>query len=136
MKKYDVFISYSHADKTIAKGICKYLDSQKISYFIDDKDIPKGVSHSQFISRSICQSRLLLAVFSKDYNSSEETDNEIMVASRRHIPILVFRITEDDYDGTKEYYLIKSNRIDAFPEPEKYFSNLYNSICLLMGDKK
>ena len=132
-KEYDVFISYSHEDKIIAEGICGYLESKKIRCWIDYRNLPKGRSHSKLIPSAIRQSGLLLAVFSKDFNSSDDTDNEITIASNRNIPILVFRITDDDFDGTKEYYLTKSNWIEAFPEPEKCFGELYNNICLLLG---
>lgn len=132
-KEYDVFISYSHEDRIIAEGICGYLESKKIRCWIDYRNLPKGRSHSKLIPSAIRQSGLLLAVFSKDFNSSDDTDNEITVASNRNIPILVFRITDDDFDGTKEYYLTKSNWIEAFPEPEKCFGELYNNICLLLG---
>ena len=132
-KKYDVFISYSHEDRIIADGVLAYLESNKIRCWIDYRNLPKGRSHSQLIPWAIRQSGLLLAVFSKNFNASEDTDNEITVASNRNIPILVFRITDDDFDGTKEYYLTKSNWIEAFPEPEKCFGELYNNICLLLG---
>lgn len=133
--KYDVFISYSHEDKIIAEGICGYLESNKIRCFIDYRDIPKGANWPSIIPHAIRNSGLMLAVFSKDFNASEQTDNEISIAANRKIPILVFRITEDSFDGTKEYFLTKSNWIEAFPEPEKCFGDLYNNICILLDIK-
>lgn len=135
-KKYDVFISYSHEDSIIAQGICGYLESNKIRCFIDYRDLPKGPSWSKLLPSAIRNSRLMLAVFSQDFNRSDETDSEITIASNRKIPILVFRITDDDFDGTKEYYLTKSNWIEAFPEPEKNFGELYRNICVLLGIKQ
>ena len=131
--KYDVFISYSHEDKIIAEGICGYLESNKVRCFIDYRDIPKGANWPSIIPHAIRNSGLMLAVFSKDFNASEQTDNEITVAANRKIPVLVFRITEDSFDGTKEYFLTKSNWIEAFPEPEKCFGELYRNVCILLG---
>ena len=119
-KKYDVFISYSHDDRVVAEGVYDYLERNKIKCFIDG-DIPAGVPWSKEIPYAIRRSKLMLAVFSKNFNISEQTDNEIAVASNRKIPMLVFRITDDSFDGTKEYFLTKSNWIEAFPEPEKCF---------------
>ena len=132
-KKYDVFISYSHEDKIIAEGICGYLESNKVRCFIDYRDIPKGANWPSIIPHAIRNSGLMLAVFSKDFNASEQTDNEISIAANRKIPVLVFRITEDSFDGTKEYFLTKSNWIEAFPEPEKCFGELYRNVCILLG---
>ena len=132
-KKYDVFISYSHEDRIIAEGICGYLESNKVRCFIDYRDIPKGVNWPSIIPHSIRNSGLMLAVFSKHFNTSEQTDNEITIAANRKIPVLVFRITDDSFDGTKEYFLTKSNWIEAFPEPEKCFGELYHNVCILLG---
>lgn len=134
-KKFDVFISYSHEDRIIADGVLAYLESKKIRCWIDYRNLPKGLSHSKLIPSAIRQSGLFLAVFSKNFNASDDTDNEITIASNRKIPILVFRITDDDFDGTKEYYLTKSNWIEAFPEPEKNFGELHKNICILLGIK-
>lgn len=134
-KTFDVFISYSRADRMIAEGVCGYLESKKIRCFIDYRDIPKGMNWSNVIPNAIRKSCLMLAIFSKDFNSSEQTDSEISIAANRKLPILVFRITDDDFEGTKEYYLTKSNWIEAFPEPEKFFGELYNNLCILLGIK-
>lgn len=104
-KTFDVFISYSRADRMIAEGVCGYLESKKIRCFIDYRDIPKGMNWSNVIPNAIRKSCLMLAIFSKEFNSSEQTDSEITIAANRNVPILVFRITDDDFDGTKEYYL-------------------------------
>lgn len=134
-KKYDVFISYSHEDKLVADAILNYLESNKVRCFIDYRDLPKGPNWTRLLPSAIRNSRLMLAIFSKDFNKSTDTDNEITIASNRKIPILVFRITDDDFDGTKEYYLTKSNWIEAFPEPEKNFGELHKNICILLGIK-
>lgn len=132
-KQYDVFISYSHEDRLVAEGVCGYLESNKIRCFIDYRDIPKGATWPSVIPPAIRNSGLMLAIFSHDFNASEQTDNEISIAANRKIPILVFRITNDSFDGTKEYFLTKSNWIEAFPQPEQYFGELYHNICILLG---
>lgn len=134
-KQYDVFISYSHSDRIVAEGICGYLESKRIRCFIDYRDIPKGASWPSVIPPAIRNSGLMLAVFSKDFNASEQTDNEISIAANRKIPVLVFRITGDSFDGTKEYFLTKSNWIEAFPNPQQCFGELYHNICILLGIK-
>ena len=132
-KKYDVFISYSHVDRIIADGICGYLEQHDISCFIDYRDIPKGLTWAKIIPGALRNSQLMIAVFSKDFNLSEQTDNEVSIAANRHIPMLAFRIADADFNGLKEYYLTKSNWIEAFPEPEKFFGNLLNSVQILLN---
>jgi len=133
--KYDVFISYSTKDKLIAEGVCGYLESNRIRCFIAYRDIPKGEDWAQAIPIALRASRMMVAVFSKAFNVSDQTDNELHIASHRKIPILTFRITDDDFDGAKEYFLAKSNWIDAFPHPEKQFGELLRSVRVLLGIK-
>lgn len=129
----EVFISYSHVDQIIADGVCGYLEQNNIFCFIANRDIPKGVTWAKVIPKALRESKLMIAVFSRDFNLSEETDNEISIAANRHIPILAFRIADEDFDGLKEYYLTKSNWIEAFPEPEKQFGKLLNSVQILLN---
>ena len=133
--KYDVFISYSTIDKLIAEAVCGYLESNRIRCFVAYRDIPKGDNWAQAIPPALRGSRMMLAVFSQAFNISEQTDNELHIAAHRKIPILTFRITDDDFDGAKEYFLAKSNWIDAFPEPEKQFGELLRSVQVLLGMK-
>lgn len=133
--RYDVFISYSTIDKLIAEAVCGYLESHRIRCFVAYRDILKGDDWAQTIPPALRGSRMMLAVFSQAFNVSEQTDNELHIAAHRKIPILTFRITDDDFDGAKEYFLAKSNWIDAFPEPEKQFGELLRSVQVLLGLK-
>ena len=133
--KYDVFISYSTIDKIIAEAVCGYLESHRVRCFVAYRDIPKGDDWAQAIPPALRGSLMMLAVFSQAFNVSEQTDNELHIAAHRKIPILTFRITDDDFDGAKEYFLAKSNWIDAFPEPEKQFGELLRSVQVLLGMK-
>ncbi|MBO7194527.1 MAG: toll/interleukin-1 receptor domain-containing protein [Alistipes sp.] len=134
-KKYDVFISYSHEDKVVANAIYEYLQGKNIRCFIDSNDLQKGKNWSKLLPSAIRNSRLMLAIFSHNFNISSHTDHEIAIAANRKIPILVFRITDDDFEGTKEYYLTTSNWIEAFPAPDKWFGELYKNVCILLGIK-
>ena len=134
-EKFDVFISYSNADKQIVEAICGYLESHKIRCFVAHRDIPRGVEWALAIPPAIKESKMMLAVFSRSFNISAQADNELHIAAKIKIPVLTFRLTDDDFEGVKEYFFIKSNWIDAFPEPEKQFGELLKSIALLINRK-
>lgn len=133
LSDYDVFISYSRVDQIMANKVLAFLESNKLHCFIDHRDIPKGVDWPKVIPSAIGSSSLMIALFSPDYNRSDQTDNEITIASKRHIPILTFKIIDEDFDGVKEYFLAKSNWIEAFPDPEMHFDQLLSSVRLLLG---
>ena len=130
---YDVFISYSSKDQKVAEGICAYLEQRHIRCFVAFRDIPKGKVWASAIVEALEVSRMMIVVFSKNFNVSEQVDREIELAAEDHKPILTFRLSNDAFKGAKKYYLKNINWIDAFPEPDKYFGELAEEVGKLIG---
>ena len=133
MAKYDVFISYSSFDQKVVEGICGYLERYDYRCFVAYRDIPAGVSWPAAIPPAIKASTLMVVVFSKDFNATPQTDRELNIASNNNKPILTFKISDAEMTDSKEYFLSDKNWIDAFPEPEKYFGKLKESVERLVG---
>lgn len=131
-KEYDVFISYSSKDQKIAEGICAYLEQRKIRCFVAYRDIPRGVVWARAIVDALDESRMMVVVFSKNFNISEQVDREIELAAEDHKPILTFRLSDDAFVGAKKYYLKNINWIDAFPNPDACFGDLARGIGRLL----
>ena len=133
--KYDVFISYSSHDQKVVEGLCAYLERQKIRCFTAYRDILHGQKWAAAIVEALEESRMMVVVFSKHFNNSDQVDREIELASENKKPILTYRITDDAFKGAKKYYLKNINWIDAFPEPEKKFGVLAYNIAKLLDIK-
>lgn len=131
--QYDVFISYSSVDQKIAEGVCAYLEQHGIRCFVAYRDIPRGVVWAGAIVEALEHSRLMLVLFSKHFNDSRQVDREIELAAEQGMPILTFRLSNDDFTGAKKYYLKNLNWIDAFPNPERSFGSLKDNVCKLLG---
>ena len=132
-KRYDVFISYSSHDQKIAEGVCGYLERKGYRCFVAYRDIPRGVVWAGAITDAIDASKMMVVVFSENFNRSSQTDREIELASENGMPILTFRITKAAFTGAKKYYLKNLNWIDAFPKPEQCFGELHSSVSKLIG---
>ena len=131
--KYDVFISYSSHDQKIVEGLCAYLEQYKIRCFVAYRDIPKGKPWPPYIPEALNQCRMMVVVFSCNFNRSEEVDRELTIASKKKKPILTFRLSDEEFKGTKEYYLSNINWIDAFPNPENAFGDITDSVAKLLN---
>lgn len=131
--RYDVFISYSSRDQKIAEGVCAYLEQYGIRCFVAYRDIPRGVVWAGAIVDALEHSQMMLVLFSKHFNDSQQVDREIELAAEQGMPILTFRLSGDDFTGAKKYYLKNLNWIDAFPNPEHYFGSLMDNVCRLLG---
>jgi|GEM_PF-1510341 len=131
-KKYDVFISYSTKDQKIVEGLCAYLEQHGIRCFVAYRDIPPTTPWPPAIVEALENAKIMTIVFSENFNMSIEVDREIVIACKAQMPILTFRLEDANFEGTKKYYLENLNWIDAFPEPEKYFSRITTYICSLL----
>lgn len=130
--KYDVFISYSSDDQKVVEGLCAYLEERKIRCFVAYRDIPRGVVWAKAIVEALDYSRMMVVVFSENFNKSEQVDREIEIASEDKKPILTFRIADEAFKGAKKYYLKNLNWIDAFPHPETLFGSVAENVAKLL----
>lgn len=135
-KRYDIFISYSSHDKESVMGLCNYLEQHNLRCFVAHRDIPRGVVWAKTIVEAIESSRMMIVVFSKSFNESEQVDREIELACEAKMPILSVRLSSDVYTGVKRYYLNNINWIDAFPEPSRVYGDVLHSISCLLGENQ
>lgn len=103
--RFDVFISYSHQDKTIAERICSMLDGYKISYWIDHEGVRHGDDFKEDIVDAIDMSKILLFISSANSNKSRNTIKEVGLAEERNKVILPVRIDDSPYNKSLEYDL-------------------------------
>jgi len=131
---HDIFISYSTDDQKIVEGLSAYLEQNGIRCFVAYRDIPKGVDWAEAITNAIENSRLMVVVFSEHFNQSKHVDREIALCIQEEKPILTFKIQNATFTGTKKYYLQNLNWIDAFPDPEKYFGSVCDSVLKIIPE--
>jgi hypothetical protein len=130
---HDVFISYSDKDRLTVSGICAFLEQNGIRCFVAYRDIPVGIVWAGAITDAIENCKIMLIIYSGHFNQSDQVDREIELCSNLKRPILTFKLSQIPYNKVKQYYLQNINWIDAFPEPEKYFDKLTESIKLLIN---
>lgn len=78
--KYDVFISYSRKDASIADKITAAFDNAGITYFIDREGISGGMEFPTVIAKAIRESHIFLFLASKNSYESRFTQSEIVYA--------------------------------------------------------
>ena len=50
---HDVFISYSSKEKSIADGVCHYLEANGVKCWMAPRDIPAGTDYGDLIDEAI-----------------------------------------------------------------------------------
>jgi len=78
--KYDVFISYSRKDTSIADKIAKAFEDAGITFFIDRQGIGGGMEFPAVLAKAIRESKVFLFLASENSYESKFTQSEIVYA--------------------------------------------------------
>src|SRR3954451_4809002 len=113
----DVFISHSAQDKKIAEMICAALEQEAVRCWVAPRDVRPGKSFPGEITRAIQQSKVMLLIFSRHSNSSEQVLREVQLAVDCHLPIVRLRIEDIPLSDDLRYYLSTPHWLDALSHP-------------------
>ena len=131
---HDVFISYSSEDKAVADAVCATLEGRKIRCWIAPRDVLPGIAYAEALIDGITRSRLIVLVFSKNSNKSQQVMREVERAVNKGIPIIPFRIEDVTPSKAMEYFLSAPHWLDALSPPiEKHLQKLADTVEVLLG---
>lgn len=133
--KYDVFISYSRADKAIADQICQAFDEVGITYFIDRKGIGAAREFPDIIAQAIKECRKMLFLASKSAYRSKFTKREIYYAFKvkNEGDIMPYCIDDAAMPDNIDFVFCTINYRNIVDHPIKPV--LVNDMLQLLGDK-
>ena len=130
----DVFISHSAQDKKVSETICSSLEQSGIRCWIAPRDVRPGKSFPGEITRAIQQSKVMLLIFSRHSNSSEQVLREVQLAVDSHLPIVRLRIEDIPLSDDLRYYLSTPHWLDALSHPvSKHIPAVASAIRELLG---
>src|ERR1700733_5727531 len=99
-KTDSVFISYSSKDKAIADAACHTLEQHGIRCWIAPRDVIPGSDWGQSIIDALSDARIVVLIFSRNSNESNEVRNEVLAALESGCVIVPFRIHDIVPAGT------------------------------------
>ncbi|HNB41306.1 MAG TPA: TIR domain-containing protein [Anaerolineales bacterium] len=108
-----VFISYSHADKDFVNEIVKEFETDKINYWLDDKDLFIGQVIDKAISDGIQKSWIFITVLSPSSVNSRWVEREFDEASHEEV------------EGRKIILPVVCNNLPADKVPARIRRKLY-----------
>lgn len=130
---FDVFISYSSKDKTIADAVCARLESDGIRCWIAPRDIVAGTSYGEAIIDAIHGARVMVLVFSSSANTSGHIAKEVERAVSNGVAILPFRIEDVAPGKSLDYFIGSVHWLDAMTPPmEKHLDDLAATVHKLL----
>ena len=130
---YDVFISCTSTEVKIAERLSAYLEYYNVQCFVANRDLPADVPWTQGIAEAIKNSKMMIAIFTEDFNSGTWMDGELKTAVDASVPILTFRLSDVPYGETKADFLKGTAFVDGTNDIEGNFPKLYEEVCNLLG---
>ena len=108
MVNYDVFISYSRKDMSVANRLCDALDKLGVSYWID-RNIHGSANFLSEITRYIRNCRVVVFIASPNSAQSEWTQKEILFALKHKKEIIPYRIGNFHFEDNDELDFVFTN---------------------------
>ena len=133
---YDIFISYSSQDLSISMDICQKLEETGLTCWMAPRDIDTGISFAKAIIEGIKCSQNILLIYTANSNISEQVLREVDRAVHFEKRLLVFKLDDQKYSESLEYYLCKADSIDATKgKYQQYLKQIENKVRLLTKAK-
>jgi uncharacterized protein (TIGR02145 family) len=133
MKK-NIFISYSKDDEMVALKVCSFLESQGITCWISERDVPPGREFDESIIDGIDNSDAFILILTKSANTSRYVKSEVNRAFSKGKSIFTFRVSDVFPSPQLELYLSRPQWLDGFPPPiEQKLGRLASAIQALLG---
>lgn len=130
---HDVFISYSHKDKSVTDVVCSMLEQSKIHCWIAPRDITPGVPFAEAIIDGIKVSKVFILVYSSNSNHSPQVIKEVDRAVHHGLAIIPLRLEDIPMSKQMEYYVSDVHWLDAFTPPlEQHISKLVKVVQMLL----
>ena len=130
---YDVFICCTSTDVKIAERLSAYLKYYNIECFVAHRDIPADVPWAHGIAEAIRNSKIMVALFSEDFNTGTWMDDELKTANTHGVPIITFRLCDAPYGDTKAVFLKNTTYVEACENAEEKIPVLYEEVCNMLG---
>jgi hypothetical protein len=126
---HDVFISYSHVDKSAADAACGTLEGADIRCWIAPRDISPGAEWGEAIVEAIDHATVMVLIFSSNANESRQVRREVERAVNKGVTIVPVRIEQAEPVGSLAYFTAGVQWLDALTAPlEHHFQRLVASV--------
>lgn len=133
-QKFDVFISYSSKDKSIADAVVAAIENESVRCWYAPRDIAPAADWADSITQAIQECSLMVLVFSETANRSQRVIDEINFAIDQGKPILPFRIEPHNPTGALSLHLSSRHWLDAYePSWDVHLDRLVESVMANLG---
>ena len=125
------FISFSSKDIETAHRVYDSLTARGIDCWISSRDIPTGANYQDEIVKAIESSCVMVLIFSKNANSSEEIKKEMGLASENQLVLMPLRMDDTLATGGFKYNFATSQWIGLYQDFDENIETVVKTINTL-----
>jgi hypothetical protein len=119
-----IFISHSSRDQKVARTLCDALEARGLHCWIANRNVDPGENFQESIVKAIRSARVMVLVFTKNANNSDEIKKEIALASQHELVVIPVRIDDVIPNDALAYELATRQWIDLFQDWERAIERL------------
>jgi len=105
MNNFDIFISYSSKDKSIANQLVTQIEKAGFTCWIAPRNIEGGAEYSEVIEKAILKCKIFLLVFSEASSTSPWVKSELNIAFSENKYLIPYKTDATPLKGTMRLLL-------------------------------
>ena len=129
---HDIFISYHSRDLDVADELCEILESSGFKCWIAPRDIKTSENYASDILDGLNASSIFLPIFSRNYQESEYTKEEMKYAFSDEKPILPLRLNSYP-EGEFRFYLSSVQWVDGEKDLKSGYESIIQKVAEILG---
>jgi len=128
MNTFDVFISYSSKDKSIADQLVTHIENAGFACWIAPRDIEGGAEYSEIIENAISNCKVFVLIFSENSEKSPWVKSELNIAFSENKYLIPYIIDRTPLKGTMRLLLNDKHWITICEDESKQANLLISAI--------
>jgi hypothetical protein len=114
---HDVFISHAADDRVVALAVCAKLEANRIRCRLAPRDPIAEIPSPRRLADAIAATNVVLLIFSRSTNTSEDVLRELGEATNRDKPIIPLQTDDILPTGDLKYYTQAAHWLDGITPP-------------------
>src|SRR5262249_45481472 len=135
MAEHAAFVSHATADREVAEGVVRRLESDGISCWIAPRDIRPSDDFQSAIVEAIRRARVGVLIVTRRAVDSAHVKREVFCAEENRVPVLPFRVEPVELDESLRYMLGPTHWLDATGQGwASHLTSLARAVREVIGD--
>jgi len=128
----DVFISFASPDRASAEAVTGVLERRGFDCWICTRDVPPGGNYQETIVSAIHAAKVMVIVFSRRANQSDEIKKELSLASKQRLVVIPLMIEDVVPGAAFDYEFSTRQWVRVFEDWDRAMAQLADQVAAIV----